>query len=74
VRRLAQQHGQEALRVLAHGDAALATADTEWVLVFEPEVLRADPALEGEATPWPAHAAQAPLWTDDFSSLWPVLR
>jgi hypothetical protein len=74
VRRLADKHGQEALRVLVHGDSALATADTEWVLVFEPEVLRADPGMQDAATPWPAHAAQGPLWTDDFSSVWKVLR
>jgi hypothetical protein len=71
---VAQQHGQEALRVLAHGDAERATADTEWVLVLQPDVLAADPRWSPPPRPARARDAGAPLWTDDFSSPWPVLR
>jgi hypothetical protein len=79
VRTLAENAGQSALlinrelnRELLRQGGDLATG-SEWVLITCDEQILANAVLRAAATPWPKHARSA-TWTDDYSSLFTLLR
>jgi hypothetical protein len=79
VRTLAENAGQTALLVsrklnrelLRHG-SDVATG-SEWVLVTSDEKFLADKTIRAASKPWPVRAP-ATTWTDDYSSLFTLLR
>jgi hypothetical protein len=73
VEQLAQNAGMQAVRVIAHEDPSRQLFDSEWVLVTlnaeflaNPEVVRARQPI--------AIPAGLRLWTDDYSSLFPIIK
>jgi len=70
--RLAMETGMRALSVVTEGNKETGAAYTRWVLLSaDPENFRKSP-LPGPGTPLPA-SPEMPLWTDDYSSLIPLL-
>ncbi len=70
--RLAVETGMQALSVVTEGSKETGAAYTRWVLLSaDPENFRKSP-LPGAGTPLPA-SQDMPLWTDDYSSLIPLL-
>jgi spermidine synthase len=75
VRQQAERLGLAALRVHAPADPAQVLFDNDWVVATaDPAVLegvRSGPAVLED---WPAVGRDLRLWTDDFSSLFPLLK
>ena len=71
IARLAEAQGMTAREVESVGRAAQGTFDASWVLVSEREAFFAVPEVERAITPVSGRAA---LWTDDYSSLLPLVR
>ncbi len=73
VRGLAERSGRSAWRVNGAEDSERGTMMSNWVLVTDHPGMAALLAADPD-TSWPADAAEALHWTDDFSSLFSVLK
>ncbi len=71
--RLAVDAGRTPLHIHALSDARIGRSDSDWVLVAAKEVLAARPALVAAGS-IPDVAASFPVWTDDYSNLFRVLK
>ncbi len=70
--RHAMETGMKTLSVVTEGNKETGAAYTRWVLLSaDPENFRKSP-ISGAGTPLPA-SPDMPLWTDDYSSLIPLL-
>jgi spermidine synthase len=74
VRGLARARGLASVKIDSPGDESLGTTPSEWMLLAQrAETL--DTSEFREARLAPARAGERTLlWTDDYSSLWPLLR
>lgn len=72
VRGAAAELGKEAVSIQSRRDRALGREASEWIVVAEEEFL-ALPAVTEASRTWPADARAPRVWTDDFSSLFPLL-
>ena len=73
VEQLARNAGMQAVRVIDHEDPTREVFDSEWVLVTANAAFLADPAVvrARQAIDVPAGLR---LWTDDYSSLFPIIK
>ena len=70
---LAGNAGLQAVRVIDHEDATRGTFDSEWVLVTANADFLANPAIARARQPIEIPAGLR-LWTDDYSSLIPIIK
>jgi hypothetical protein len=70
---LARKAGMQAVDVIAHEDATRQQFDSEWVLVTSNAEFLANPAIVGARQPI-AVPSGLRLWTDDYSSLVPIIK
>lgn len=71
---LAIDAGYAAARITSHGDMEqMGTQTADWVLVTNNRAFLEVPAVRAAITPWADHVEPI-LWTDDYASLWSVLR
>jgi hypothetical protein len=71
---LALARGLASTKIDAAGDARAGTTPSEWILLARSAQLLDAPAIRSAGRPVPGGAGRAPLWTDDYSSLLPLLR
>jgi hypothetical protein len=74
VRSLAERHGMESCYVRAEGRAEEGTTDSAWVLVSDAPRFGESPGIRAAACAWPEGIQLEEPWTDDFSSLYPLLK
>ncbi len=74
VRRLAQHFGLAAVEVAKKGSAEGPTWGSLWVLLTRDPVALSDPGILEPGTPRGETPPSFPLWTDDHSSLLPLLK
>jgi hypothetical protein len=74
VRALAEHLGWGAAMVLSADDPKLGEDSSRWVLVTGNQDFLRNPAIAENATGWTLPARPPVLWTDDFASLWHVLK
>jgi hypothetical protein len=74
VRGIAKRSGLQALQVKSKGDDARASADAVWVILTKNQNFLSQEAVRAAVTPWSDQDRQPLLWTDDFASLWQVLK
>jgi hypothetical protein len=70
---LALARGLAATKVDAAGDERAGTTPSEWILLARDAQILDAPELRSAGRPVPG-AGSAPLWTDDYSSLLPLVR
>lgn len=70
---LARSMGFETMHFYRAGDARKGGQASTWVLLTQNEALLQDELLRRAVTE-PERRREPVLWTDDFSSLWPVLK
>ena len=70
---LARHAGMQAVRVIDHEDPSRGVFDSEWVLITTNAGFVADPAIARARTPIEVPAGLR-LWTDDYSSLFPIIK
>jgi hypothetical protein len=73
VARAAEALGKEAKVVDTDEDALQALAAASWVLVSSRRAFFESPLIKGQAKPVEKRA-RLRMWTDDYSSLYPLLR
>jgi len=73
-RGMAEHLGWQTLFINSSDDAAAGESSSDWVLITSNQALLEEPALADEDTQWDDPRARPLLWTDDFSSLWRVLK
>jgi spermidine synthase len=73
VGQLARHAGMQAVRVVSAEDLALQVLDAEWVLVTSNAEFLANPAVMRARRPIEEPAGLR-LWTDDYSSLLPIIQ
>ena len=73
-RGLAQHLGWDAVRFLSPEDEHTGESSARWVLVTSNAEFLSKPEVASNISPWEKRDAAPILWTDDFSSLWHVLR
>src|SRR5262249_30804542 len=64
----------ESLRVYSPGVDAKGTFRTTWVIGTANQAFLNRSAMRSAATPWSVADRPPLLWTDDFTSLWRVLK
>jgi hypothetical protein len=76
VRGLAELLGMEPLLVETHRDESRGISDSTWMILTSNAAFREQPEVRAAAaSSAPRLSARAPLpWTDDFASLWRVLK
>jgi len=74
VRRLAAAFGREAVHVKSLQDPHKGIRAADWVLVTNNRKFLDGPELKRVRTEWKIPAKPAPLWTDDYGSLFQVLK
>jgi spermidine synthase len=73
-RGMARHLGWTAMFLNSEDDTASGEYGSDWVLISRNQALLETPAIQDQETEW-EHPREAPMvWTDDFSSLWKVLR
>jgi len=70
---LAQSSGMQSVRVSSQPNASRGEFSAQWVLVSSNAAFLAEPQVKAAAQP-PVFRAGLRLWTDDYSSLLPLLR
>jgi hypothetical protein len=60
--------------VLSPKDDKTGESSSTWVLISSDPAFLEKPSVHNELTGWTLHARKPILWTDDFASLWPILR
>jgi hypothetical protein len=73
VESIAANLGVDALAFAVPGDAALGRSQSEWMLVAPRGVFDDHPGLRALGRPAPADAS-LPVWTDDYSNLFRILK
>ena len=76
-RGIAEHLGWQAMFIaftLKYEPNALGEYGSDWVIITQNQALLNTPALADEDTEWEQPNARPMIWTDDFSSLWRVLR
>jgi hypothetical protein len=73
VHKLALDLGYSALRLHSMPDAATGRSEAEWVVVARDASLLARAEFEGASKPF-VEIAGLRLWTDDYSTLFPILK
>jgi SAM-dependent methyltransferase len=73
VKRLAEDQGYAALRVVTSADQAVARSASDWVLVARESGAFEQRAFHGLGAPF-RMAAGLRTWTDDYSTLFPILK
>jgi len=73
VEQLARNAGMQAVRVVDREDPAREVFDSEWVLVTTNAEFLANPAVVRARQPISIPAGLR-LWTDDYSSLFPIIK
>ena len=73
VQQLARNAGMQVVRVIAHEDLARGLFDSEWVLVTANAEFLANPVVVRARQPIEVPAGLR-LWTDDYSSLFPIIK
>lgn len=73
IEQLARNAGMQAVRVIDHEDPAREVFDSEWVLVTANAGFLTDPAVTRARQPIEVPAGLR-LWTDDYSSLFPLIK
>ena len=74
VRKLAELHRKETCRIDGNGDEQQGTRPSNWVLMTSNSRFLKSEAVEAARMPWPNDARKPLLWTDDFSSLYQLLK
>ena len=73
VGQLADNAGMQAVRVIDHEVPARQVFDSEWILVTANAEFLANPAVVRARAPIDVPAGLR-LWTDDYSSLFPIIK
>lgn len=73
-RGLARDLRLEIRRLVSRGDRAKGTFGATWVLLTNNPELLGDPTIQAAMKEFTATEAAPILWTDDFHSLWPILK
>lgn len=76
VRSLAKNDGKEAVWVDNDGDDSIGVDGSSWILVTSNKEFLATPELRNVVAKWDKNGTPRELirWTDDFSSIWPILQ
>ena len=74
VRGLAGQCDCEALHITNQGDLAKGVSTSSWMLITKNRAFLEEPAIREAAAPPPDALTPPLVWTDDFASLWQVLK
>jgi len=74
VRGLAAHLGWRAALVPSQLDLRYGVVPATWVLVSNNQAFWDSPAIQQGVTPWPIDSRPPLVWTDDFTSLWRVLK
>jgi hypothetical protein len=74
VRAIAERFGLQALQVKSKGDDARASSDADWVILTKNQKFLSQEEVKAAVTPWSDQDGRPLLWTDDFASLWQVLK
>ncbi len=70
---LAQRYKLDMVIITTQGDGRRASA-SEWVLMSPDPALLQIPAIQSRAVDLTGYTTQVPLWTDDFSNLFQILK
>ena len=73
-RGMAEHLGWQALFINSDDDANIGESSSDWIIVTNNQAVLDAPALASEDTQWDNPKAPPLVWTDDFSSLWRVLK
>jgi hypothetical protein len=73
-RGLASHLGWSAARFVSNGDEATGESSARWVLMTSNTSFLTRPEVERHVSPWTARDPGPILWTDDFASIWHVLK
>jgi hypothetical protein len=73
-RGLARSLGWRAALFVSGAHEETGEASSTWVLLTADSGLLEQPAIADQVTPWPKGGRPAITWTDDFASLWHVLK
>ena len=73
-RGLGRELALEVRRLVSRGDRSKGTFGATWALLTNNAELLNDPAIQSAAKEFTASEPGPLLWTDDFHSLWPVLK
>jgi hypothetical protein len=71
---LARYLGWDAAMFIAPKEEKTGESSSTWVLISADPKFLEIPSVHDEITGWTLHARAPILWTDDFASLWPILR
>jgi hypothetical protein len=74
VRAIAERLGWRAGRVVSSTDTRYGVSQAAWVIVSGNETLWRLPLIQQAVDPWTASDRRPLEWTDDFTSLWRVLK
>ena len=74
VRGLAQQFGSTALRIFDAGDQSRGVKESVWMIVTKNQAFLSAEEIQRAAASLPVSHSPRLLWTDDFASLWQVLK
>ena len=74
VRGLSEALGLQGIRIRSERDESLGTQPATWVLLTDNQTFLDNPDIRSAETPWTSEDPAPMVWTDDFSSLWQVLR
>lgn len=73
-RGMARHLGWTALRFECQADLQTGESNSTWVLITANADFIARPEISQRVSPWRSNEREAITWTDDFASLWHVLR
>jgi hypothetical protein len=74
VKGLAHYLAWDSAMFIAPKDEKTGESSSTWVLISSDPGFLEKPAVHNEITGWTLHSQKPILWTDDFASLWPILR
>jgi spermidine synthase len=73
-RGMAEHLGWPAMFINSDDDNATGELGSDWIIVTSNRAVRENPAIQEQETEWERPNAKPMTWTDDFSSLWRILR
>jgi spermidine synthase len=73
-RGMAEHLGWQAMFINSDDSPSVGEYSSDWVIISQNQALLDTPAIANEETEWDRPREAPMVWTDDFSSLWKVLR